>query len=82
LRMNADEAADIAGATARRLNLPWSNDVRVSRLWRLWPFARRWRVVSRVPAELAETTILVNEATRLGQPVRVRHSRAFGAREV
>ena len=78
--MNADEAADIAEATARRLNMPWSDDVRVRRLWRIWPFARRWRVVSRVPAELAETTIVVNEATRVGKPVRVKHARAFGTR--
>jgi mRNA-degrading endonuclease toxin of MazEF toxin-antitoxin module len=39
--------------------MPWSDDVRVSRLWRFWPFARRWRVVSRVAAEFAETTIVV-----------------------
>lgn len=78
--MTAEEAADIAEATARRLNMPWSDDVRVSRLWRFWPFARRWRVVSRAPAEFAETTIVVNESTRAGEPVRVKHSRAFGAR--
>ena len=76
--MTPADAARIAAATAARLNMPWGPDVRVTRLWRLWPFARRWRVVSRVPAELAETTIVVNERTREGAPVRVRHARDLG----
>ena len=76
--MTADEAARIAAATARRLNMPWSDRVRVTRLWRLWPLPRHWRVVSRVPEALAETVIVVNEATKVGVPVRVEHSRAFG----
>ena len=76
--MTPDDATRIAAATAARLNMPWGPDVRVTRLWRLWPFARRWRVVSRVPGELAETTIVVNERTHAGIPVRVRHSRELG----
>jgi hypothetical protein len=73
--MTADEAARIAGAKARQLNMPWSPDVRVTRLWRLWLLPRMWRVVSRVPSELAETTIEVNERSREAFPRRVRHTR-------
>ena len=77
-QMTAVLAAKIAARTARVLNLPWGSQVTVTRLWRFWPLARRWRVVSRVPAELAETTIIVNEGTLSAVPQRVRHSRAFG----
>jgi hypothetical protein len=76
--MTAGEAASIAGRTAKGLNLPWGPDVTVTRLLRLWPFARSWRVVSRVPLEFAETTMLVNEATRTAVPRGVRYSRKLG----
>ena len=76
--MTTEEAARIAGAKARELNLPWGPDVRTTRLWRLWPLPRMWRVVSRVPTELAETTIDVNERSRQAFPRRVRYARANG----
>ena len=73
--MTSEEAASIAGRTARRLNMPWNaENVVATRLWRLWPLPRNWRVVSRVPSELAETTIIVEEATGRAFPKRVRHS--------
>jgi hypothetical protein len=72
----ADEVAEIAGTTARKLNMPWNPDLVVSKpLFRLWPLPRRWRVVSRVPTELAETTIIVEEGTGRAFPQRVRHTR-------
>jgi len=76
--MTADEAAQIAGLKARKLGMPWGADVVVTRLWRLWPLPRMWRVVSRVPAELSETTIMVNEKTREAFPRRVRVAQRFG----
>ena len=77
--MSPEEAVTIAGRAARRLNMPWSDDSAIAtRLWRLWPFARKWRVVSRVPRELAETTILVEEGTRRAYPQRVRHAVSLG----
>jgi len=75
--MTPQEAAEIAGRTARRLNMPWSDEqVVATRLFRLWPLARNWRVVSRVPSELAETTIIVEERSGRAFPRRVRHSRS------
>lgn len=60
--MTPQQAAEIAGGAARRLNMPWSAEhVVATRLFRLWPLPRYWRVVSRVPGEVAETTILVEE---------------------
>ena len=42
--------------------MPWNAEhVVATRLWRLWPRPRGWRVVSRVPSELAETPLLVEE---------------------
>jgi hypothetical protein len=75
--MTADEAARIAGEKAKELNIPWGPDVRAKRI-RIWPFPGSWRVVSRVPEELAESTILVSERTRNALPVKVLHSRKFG----
>ena len=78
--MTPQQAAEIAGRTARRLNMPWSGErVVATRLFRLWPLPRRWRVVSRVPSEIAETTILVEEGTGRAFPRRVRHSRSLAA---
>ena len=77
-RITADEVVAIAARTARKLNLPWGPDVRVTRPL-LWPIGDAWRVVSRVPEELAETTLLVHERTRTAEPRRVRHRREFGA---
>jgi hypothetical protein len=75
--MTADDAARIAGVKARQLNLPWGPDVRATRR-RLWPLPGTWRVVSRVPGELAETTIVVNERSGEALPRGVRYSRSFG----
>src|SRR4030095_1781136 len=70
--MTPQKPAEIAGRAARRLNMPWSDaDVVATRLLRLWPLARRWRVVSRVPNEMAETTILVEERSGRAVPQRV-----------
>jgi hypothetical protein len=78
--MTPQEAADIAGRAARRLNMPWSDEhVVATRLFRLWPFPRNWRVVSRVPSEIAETTIIVEERSGRAFPRRVRHSRSLAA---
>lgn len=76
--MTADEAARIAARKARELNAPWGPDVEVTRLWRLWPLPRMWRVVCRVPEELSETTLLVNERSREAFPRRVRVARRLG----
>jgi hypothetical protein len=79
--MTPQKAAEIAGRAARRLNMPWSDaDVVATRLLRLWPLARRWRVVSRVPSEMAETTILVEERSGRAFPQRVRHARSLAER--
>jgi hypothetical protein len=79
--MTPREAAEIAGRAARRPNLPWNDEhVVATRLLRLWPLPRNWRVVSRVPSELAETTILVEERGGRAFPRRVRHSRALAER--
>lgn len=79
--MTPKEAAEIAGRAARRLNMPWSDEHAVAtRLFRLWPLPRNWRVVSRVPSEAAETTIIVEERSGRAFPRRVRHSRARPAR--
>jgi len=76
--MTSQEAAEIAGRTARRLNMPWNDEhVVAKRLFRLWPLPRDWRVVSRVPREIAETTIIVEERTGRAFPRRVRHSRSL-----
>ena len=78
-RITADEVVEIAARTARTLNLPWGPDTRVTPPL-LWPLGRAWRVVSRVPEELAETTVLVDERSRTAAPRRVRYRREFGAR--
>jgi hypothetical protein len=76
--MTPQEAAEIAGRLARRLNMPWSHEhVVATRLFRLWPLPRHWRVVSRVASELAETTIIVEERSGRAFPRRVRHSRSL-----
>jgi len=58
--MTEREAIDIAARKARQLNMPWGPDVVATRLG-FWPLPRNWRVVCRAPAELSETTILVND---------------------
>ena len=74
--MIPQEAATIAGHTARRLNMPWNDEqVVATRLFRLWPFPRNWRVVSQVPIDLAETTMIVEERSGRAIPRRVRHCR-------
>jgi hypothetical protein len=79
--LTAEEAANIAGRKARELNMPWGPEVTVTRLWRLWPFPRMWRVVSRQPAEFSETTIVVNAQSREAFPRRVHVARRFGRKE-
>jgi hypothetical protein len=76
--VTADEAIEIASRKARQLNMPWGPDGEVTRLWRLWPLPRMWRVVSRVPRELSQTVMLVNERSREAFPRRVRVARRFG----
>ena len=76
--MNAWEAADIARRAAERANIPWSDEVTVRRMWRLWPLPRMWRVVSRTKPELAESTIFVNEKTRQAVVRQVRHAKVLG----
>ncbi len=79
--MTPQRAAELAGRAARRLNMPWSDaDVVAMRLFRLWPLARKWRVVSRVPSEMAETTIVVDERSGRAFPQRVRHARSLAER--
>jgi hypothetical protein len=76
--MMPQKVAEIAGRAARRLNIPWNDtNVVATRLFRLWSFARKWRVVSRVPSEMAETTILVEEPSGRAFPQRVRHARSL-----
>ena len=58
--------------------MPWNDEhVVATRLFRLWPFPRNWRVVSRVPSELAETTMFVEELT-CSASTRVIALQAFG----
>ena len=74
--MTADEAAAIAARAAHRQNLPWDERTAVAtRLLRWWPFPGSWRVVSRVPDEFAETTMIVAERTGQAFPRHVRYSR-------
>jgi hypothetical protein len=61
----AGDDATGSGRDRRPRRLPWSDtDVVATRLFRLWPFPRNWRVVSRLSAELAETTMIVEEPVR------------------
>jgi hypothetical protein len=76
--MTADEAAAIAARAAHRLNVPWDERTAVAkRLLPWWPFPGSWRVVSRVPEEFAETTMIVAERTGQAFPRRVRYSRTL-----
>jgi hypothetical protein len=69
--MTAKEAIEIASHTAQELNIPWSSVSAVAQRRRLWPFPAFWKVVSVVSPQSAETTIHVNEGTRLAVPRRV-----------
>ena len=76
--MTAEDAVAIAAKKARQLGMPWGPDATATPLWRLWPLPRLWRVVSRVPGELSETTVMVNERTREAFPRQVRVAHRFG----
>ena len=75
--MTAEEAIEIAARKARQLNMPWGPGAVATRRG-FWPLPRNWRVVCRVPAELSETTIIVDERKREAFPQTVRVERRFG----
>lgn len=72
--MTAEEAIEIAARKARQLNMPWGPGAVATRLG-FWPFPRNWRVVCRVPAELSETTMIVNDRNWEAFPDKVRVAR-------
>ena len=81
-RLTPEQVLQVAAETAKRLNLPWNPASVVAKPpVRIWLFPRRWRVTSRVPEELAETILFVDERTGRGFPLRVRHRRPFGVKQ-
>jgi len=77
--MILDDAIRLAEAEARRLGFPWdARTVRVTRR-RVWPFPATWRVVSRVDAPLAVTTMLVSERRAAAVPIKVIYPAAVRA---
>ena len=67
--MTTAEIIECARGKAAELHWPWSEEhVAASRLLRLWPGPRFWKVVSRIPQEGAQVTVIVNASSREAWP--------------
>jgi hypothetical protein len=71
--MTADEAQRRATEIAASLNWPWDAAALSIRSWRVWPFARVWRVESRVANTGALVRMRLNDRIRAMTFGRVRY---------
>ena len=74
LAMTADEAQQRATEIAASLNWPWDAAALSVRSWRVWPFARVWRIESRVAKDGAITWMRLNDRSRAMVFGRVRYT--------
>lgn len=62
--MTQEQAKLRATELATKLNWPWDANALEVRSWRVWPFSRVWRIISRVPKDNAVAMMRINDRTR------------------